>query len=208
MATSIYHITCIDNLEPIARRGELLCDAEVRRLRIASTRIGHENLKDRRMLVPVPVGPQGALGDYVPFFFGPRPPMLYSIANGYVEGFQGTQSDVAHLVTTAEVAEANGLGFAFTNGHAVMAMSDFFDDLSDLPEIDWRLMGDRYWFDTAEDPDRKRRRQAEFLVYKAFPWRSVLSIGVKTQKAGRRAEQALEECAYRPPVSVHPEWYY
>ena len=51
-----------------------------------------------------------------------------------------------------------------------MRFTDFFDDLKDLDKIDWDLMQSRYWNDTNDDPDRKRRRQAEFLVHEFFPW--------------------------------------
>jgi hypothetical protein len=44
-------------------------------------------------------------------------------------------------------------------------LTDFYDDLNDLKEVDWNVMTLRIWKDTNDDPDRKRRRQAEFLVY-------------------------------------------
>ena len=53
-------------------------------------------------------------------------------------------------------------GFVFTDGHAIMQLSKFYDDLGYLTEIDWDIMEEKYWRDTIEDPDRKRRRQAEF----------------------------------------------
>jgi hypothetical protein len=37
-------------------------------------------------------------------------------------------------------------------------------------------MGDRYWRNTDEDGDRKRRRAAEFLVYNFFPFSLVTGI--------------------------------
>jgi hypothetical protein len=36
-----------------------------------------------------------------------------------------------------------------------------------------------YWNDTPDDPDRKRRRQAEFLVHGALPWDSVEFLAVR-----------------------------
>ncbi|UTW68357.1 DUF4433 domain-containing protein [Anaerobacillus sp. HL2] len=45
--------------------------------------------------------------------------------------------------------------------------------------MDWDVMESKYWFDTDDDPDRKRRRQAEFLVLRHFPLELVLGIGVK-----------------------------
>lgn len=48
-------------------------------------------------------------------------------------------------------------------------------------------MGERYWNDTPEDGDRKRRRQAEFLVYTSLPWRLIEEIGVISRKAAEFA---------------------
>jgi len=71
-----------------------------------------------------------------------------------------------------------GLRWVFTEGHADMGYTDFFDDFRDLIKIDWPLMEERYWHDTDDDPDRKRRRQAEFLVHQFFPWELVSYVGV------------------------------
>ena len=39
--------------------------------------------------------------DYVPFYFGPKSPMLYAIKQGKVEGYQG-QREIVYLVAAAE----------------------------------------------------------------------------------------------------------
>ncbi len=38
--------------------------------------------------------------------------------------------------------------FAFTDGHAVMDYSEFYDDLQFLNMIDWEIMQARYWNNT------------------------------------------------------------
>ena len=77
------------------------------------------------------------LSDYVPFYFAPRSPMLYAIHKGKVEGYTGGQGEVLHLVSSAEsVAGENGLDYCFTEGHAEIGFSEFFEDLTDLQRID------------------------------------------------------------------------
>ena len=88
--------------------------------------------------------------------------MLYVISRGGVEGYTDGQEPVIHLRSTAEAVKKAGLSWVFTEGHADMGYTDFFDDLKDLDKIDWDLMQARYWHDTNNDPDRTRRRQAEF----------------------------------------------
>ncbi len=89
---------------------------------------------------------------------------------------------VIHLVSSAEAVYASNQPSVFTNGHAIMTLSEFFTNLADLKEIDWDVMASRYWNDTQAHPGRKRRRQAEFLVYKFFPWSLVTEIGVLNRK--------------------------
>lgn len=97
--------------------------------------------------------------------------MLYAIHKGNVQTYTEGQKPILHLVSSAEVVQEAGLAFTFTDGHAEMDISTFFTDLNDLEKIDWDIMQSRYWYDTLKDGDRKRRRQAEFLVHSFFPWR-------------------------------------
>jgi len=174
----IYHITPIDNLESIISEGGLLAYNVMLETGTNYTNIAYENIQDRRARIRVPCGAGGVLHDYVPFYFAPRSPMLYTINRGNVPNYTQGQAALIHLVSDVEDIDARGLEFVFTDGHAVMEFTTFFDDLYDLDNIDWDVMESRYWFDTNEDNDRKRRRQAEFLVRNIFPWELITEIGV------------------------------
>ena len=206
--TAIYHITHVDNLPAILQHGGLFCDADVASRCPTHRNIGYSHIKERRLTTPVPVGPRGALGDYVPFYFAPRSPMLFVIDRGGVPAYTEGQEPVLHLVASAEAVVAARLGFAFTDGHAVMAISGYFDDLGQLPRVDWNVMGARYWNDTQADQDRKRRREAEFLVHRFFPWALVEEIGTLTPAMRERVESLLPVAGYRPRVTECPGWYY
>jgi hypothetical protein len=131
--TPIYHITPIENLRMILETGELRAKRALDQEDTGYTNIAHQTIQDRRAHTPVPCGPRGVLHDYVPFYFAPRSPMLYSISRGYVAGFASGQQSIIHLVSTAQVVRASGLGFVFTDGHGIMAITDFYDNLTDLP---------------------------------------------------------------------------
>ena len=81
-------------------------------------------------------------------------------------------------------------------------------DLAALDEIDWRLMWARYWADTDEDPDRKRRRQAEFLVHERFPVGLIVGIGVMNLQIKEEAETLIKRLGLKIPVAVKADWYY
>lgn len=207
--TLIYHITHISNLPSILKADGLWCDSSRREQGFPIIGIAHQNIKDRRAKQAVPLAARGTLADYVPFYFAPRSPMLYAIHSGAVEGYQGGQAAVLHLVSTAETASDTGRPWCFTDGHAEMGMTEFSDDLDRLGElVNFGIMQSQYWNDTPEQPDRKRRRQAEFLVHECFPWRFVHEIGVHDSGIIAKVAQILSAEKHRPPITLQPKWYY
>ena len=104
--------------------------------------------------------------------------MLYVIHKGGVDGYTEGQNPIVHLVTHIEQVVARRIPFVFTDGHADIEVSGQYTNLDDLQRVDWKLMESQYWNDTNEHPDRKRRRQAEFLVHQLCPWDLVNEIGV------------------------------
>jgi len=200
----IYHITPIDNLPGIIRAGGLFCDRDAKDVQLVN--IAHQNIKARRLRKAVPLGSGGVLADYVPFYFAPRSPMLYTINKGNVEGYTRGQEPIIHLVSSTDEVEAERLDWVFTDGHAVMDYTDFFDDFADLNKIDWPLMRSKYWFDSDDHPDRSRRRQAEFLVHDFFPWKLFSEVGVCNTATAERVNEILGDKSIR--VSVKRDWYY
>jgi hypothetical protein len=147
----IYRITSIRNLPNILKDGGLWCDRTVQQRDLAPVSIAHLHIKDRRTQKQVPCGPGGYVADYVPFYFAPRSLMLFVINRGGVEGYQGGQRPILHLVSRVEAVLEAGLLFTFTDGHAEMDISRFFTGSEDLNKIDWEIMRSHYWSDTLED---------------------------------------------------------
>jgi len=168
--------------------------------------IGHTHIKARRLNRVVPVGPRGTVGDYVPFYFAPKSPMLFAISRGNVAGYTAGQQPVIYLCSSTEAVHAAGLGWVFTEGHADMEYTDFFDDFKDLDKIDWNLMRAKYWNAIPENPDRSRRRQAEFLVRDFLPWQLVHQIAVYGNVTAAAVAQIL--AGDPPPVVIQQGWYY
>lgn len=113
--------------------------------------------------------------------------MLYSVLHN------GTnQEEIVYLVTDTAAIDRSGVPYLFTDGHAIMVISEFYSDLKELDQVDWPLMEDPFWRDTEEDPDRKRRRQAEFLVHKKVPIELFTGFAVINQKAKDKVEELLK----------------
>jgi hypothetical protein len=69
-------------------------------------------------------------------------------------------------------------------------------------------MRSSYWHDIPEYPDRKSRRQAEFLVHQAVEWTLILGIGVYNQAHLAQVNALLAHASHKPPVQVQRRWYY
>ena len=208
MPTYIYHFTHMSNLASIVESEALYCDRICQSTDLNPRNIAYSNLKERRRATQVEIAPGGTLCDYVPFYFGTRSPMLYTYSQGNVTGRRENQDEIIYLVSSAETITSLGLPFVFTDGHPVKEPRAFFDDLSQLQEVDLPLMQRKYWYDTDADPDRMRRRQAEFLVHHKFPWIAVLAVGVRTSEIRAWAVDIIQHSHHQPPCVVRPMWYY
>lgn len=204
----IYHITHYTNLPRILEAGGLLCDREGADKCLVS--IAYDDIKQRRKRTDVPCGPGGTVADYVPFYFAPRSPMLYAIHKGFVSHYTVGQREIVYIVSSVQAVQQRGLPFVFTDGHPVVRITRFFNTLDDLSQVDWQVMRSRTWYNTDADPDRKRRRQAEFLVYRFFPWEAVQMVCVLDVAMRQVVLTYLQGCAKQsaPPVYLRSSWYY
>lgn len=127
------------------------------------------------------------LGDYIPFYFGPRMPMLYVIQKGYNNVPAKNPENIVYCVTSVENMSTLTDRFVFTNGHAIDTLSEQFHDkdISNIADIiDWDAVNTKDWKKKMEtDLDVKRRMQAEFLVGEDIPYNSILGFVVYNEIA-------------------------
>ena len=105
------------------------------------------------------------LGDFIPFYFGVRMPMLYVMQHGgnYVEKATPPQN-IVYVVCKVSDIILSGVNFYFSDGHATDNLSLFYDSskVDNLPIIiDENAIKAKFWNDNL---DIKRKKQAEFLV--------------------------------------------
>ena len=156
----------------------------------------------------IPCGPGGSIHDYVSFYLGPRSPMLLQLHTGRVEGYCDGQASLIYVVSTVQAIVSARLGFVFSDGHGIAIFTKWFDNISQLFEVDWNMVYADYWMDTVEDPDRQRRKQAEFLVHRSCPWNVVTGIGVFNGAVQRRVETILYDHGEATPTEVQRGWYH
>ncbi len=205
----IYHILHWDRLPSIISDGGLWCDAEIVKRDTPGTTIGMNSIKDRRLALPLISHPGLYVGDCVPFYFCPRSVMLYMIwmANHIELSYRGGQVPILHLgadlrqaVTWADGHEQR---WAFTSSNAGARYFEDYANLDDLSSLDWDAIEANNW-----SGDRKRGKQAEFLLEHFFPWELVSRIGVYSAGIRDRVLQVLQAAGHRPTVEIKPGWYY
>lgn len=207
--TLICRITHFDNLDGILRRKGIYAPKFQPNDGIGFKEIHHVGIQSQRAVTKVTCGPCGYIHDYVPFYFSPRSPMLYAIYKNNVDGYNEGQKPVIYICSYAETIEQQGGCFVFTDGHAIMApLTHFYDDLKDLNKLHWDIIRGKYWFDNEKYPDRKRRRQAEFLVHKFFPLKCIVEIIVFDKDMEKLVNLKLNEHNIKLPVKTDRKWYY
>jgi len=116
------------------------------------------------------------LGEYIPFYFGVRTPMLYVVQNGYNMVLPTPAEKIVYCVSSIQKIIDQHLDFVFTDGHAVDVFSSQYTiaDIQNINTIlDKNAINAKYWKDE-NDLDLKRRKEAEFLVLGDISKESIL----------------------------------
>jgi hypothetical protein len=206
----IYHIVHVDKLSAIIADQRLHCDSTIVNMNPSGTTIGMGTIKQRRFELPVKCYSGAMVADFVPFYFCPRSVMLYVIhcANSPELAYKGGQGPIVHLEAdlNSVIAWANGVNqsWAFSGSNAGAAYTSFWNDVNQLQQLNWPHIAATQW----SQADVKEDKQAEFLMYKSFPWHLVERIGVRTLPIHNQVHNALIPAAHKPQVAIMPGWYY
>lgn len=205
----IFHITHVENLARILDHHALVSHNGCRHGGIEYRRIGDASLKDTRSSFPVRVPPYGCLGDYVPFYLGPRSPMQYRIHQRSVAGYEGTEHDVIFLVSSLESLRRCGRPCVHTDGQANAHRTRHVEGLEEVAAtVDWTVIRGKWWHNTDQYPDRQRRRSAEVLVHRRCPLSVIEGIAVANNTVVKRVASVLEARQVALPTVERPGWYY
>lgn len=207
----IYHITHVNNLESIIEDRYLWSDAQVHKRNFNKTQIGMSGIKRRRLEeLEVGCNPGTKVGEYVPFYFCPRSIMLYMIycGNHPELDYKKGQTLIVHLQCdlhkAVNWANRNDIKWAFTTSNAGARFTEFFNNLSDLNQVNWEAVNSSDF----RDSEIKDGKQAEFLMFDSFPWELIEFIGVYSQSIKTKVDDVLLHACHRPAVSIRPQWYY
>ena len=141
----LFRLTHIDNLPTLLKRGELHAPNYCSEDGLSYRTIHDEQIQARRHERMIPCSRQGTVHDYLPFYLGPRSPMLYKLASGGVEGYDEGQAPLVYLVAWASDVQQAELNFAFSDGHGIAAFTRWFDDVAKLDQLDWPTIYSKEW---------------------------------------------------------------
>jgi hypothetical protein len=197
----IYHITDVTNLPSILAAGGLRSDAA---MSTASHQvIGYNHIKERR-LKEIQVACCGGrfVGEFVPFYFCPRSPMLYTINQGNTGLSPACQSSIVHLVSTVALALGVGRDWAVSDGNAGARHTSFYANLNALDSLDWAAIRATDW------RGRIHEKSAEFLVADFFPLTGIETIGCHNSTIVQQVQSIIAHHGWLPALNVEPNWYY
>ena len=136
------------------------------------------------------------LSEYIPFYLGPRSPMLYVIQNGY-NGVQRVNADqIVYCVIRLEDIVNSKKECIFTDGHALSGLTNFYEK-ERLGQINTIVSYDDVYssqWNIESDLDLKRRKEAELLIRNDLEPRFVRGYVVYNTTAKQRLESfGIEE---------------
>lgn len=197
-----FRITHIDNIPHIFKCGIVKADSPLRDANYVC--IGDSQIIGLRGEMDV----KGyCIGDYIPFYFGPRSPMLYVIQHGY-NGVKRVEPDkIVYCVIRLDDLISNDVDCIFTDGHALSFLTSFYtkDKLSILDKI--VAYDDVYssQWNSDEDLDLKRRKEAELLVKNDLPVQFLKGLVVYSNEA---KNVLVENGVADNLIVVKPSYYF
>ncbi len=211
----VYRLTHIDNIPHILKNGitgknspkanphfvsigdfSLISNRENKIIRIDNGDFLADNVKTIK------------LGDYTPYYFGIKMPMLYVIQNGgnfVPRAFPA--SKIVYLAIEIVDIENLGLELYFSDGHATDNYTSFYEKeyLAQIDNIiDWVAIRSRYW-GGEENLSLKRKKQAELLVGGDIPTEAISVFGCYNEES---REALVHMGVGSDKIKIVPKAYY
>lgn len=168
--------------------------------------IGDSSIISTRTSKPVEVM-RKMIGDFIPFYFSNRTPMLYVIHYGLNGVKKVVPNNMVYCVTSIQEVIEAGNNFIFTNGHGNNNLTEFFKS-SQIDEIDkivdFRAVREKNWKDEY-DTDLKRRKEAEFLILGDLPPEFIAGFVVYDESA---KEKLLQWGVKENQVAIKKDFYF
>lgn len=184
MSIRIYRMTHIDNIPHILTNGITHKTSPNRNPNYVG--IGSVSIINTRDSTTCSKGRN--LGDYIPFYFWYKSPMLLWIQTGYGDATACPPEEIVYMVLWTQSIINVNLDYIFTDAHAVSGLTRFYDssNIQNIQNIlDWEAVRSTYW-GGEENRELKLKKEAEFLVYGDIPYNAIAGFVVYNEAAKQR----------------------
>ena len=147
------------------------------------------------------------IGDFIPFYFGPRSPMLYVIQHGY-NGVKRIEAEkIVYCVIKLDDIIRDCIKCVFTDGHVLNSLTQVItgDNLGHINDyVKYSDVFASRW-DDDDDLDLKRRKEAELLLQNDLPVQYIRGFVVYNDEA----KQLLHSFGVEEKmIAVRPRYYF
>ena len=188
----IFHFTDIHNLDSIIKNG-LLCPNLKKEKKIEHKNIANMTIQARRAKVDVPVGPEGKIHDYVPFYFSSINPMLLTLLNQK----NVDQNHIIYLCLKIDRLDDKDTVFTDASANRI-EMPVFYSDTDHLNQLNWELIDSKKWGTSSEED--KHKKMAEALIHHKIDIDDIDGIVVYNEGVKKAVEHVFKENGKKPPV--------
>ena len=199
----IYRMTHLDNIAHIIRYG--ITHKNSPNASKAYTPIGDTSIINTRNTHKLENGLY--LGNYIPFYFGKRSPMLYVIQNGFNGVTAVEASAIVYCVSSVQQVIDAKIDFIYTDGHATDNFTEIYKstDIDTIQnQVDFKAINKKFWKDE-NDLDLKRRKEAEFLILQDLSFDNILGFVTFDEKA---KEKLIQQGIDSDKVVIRPHFYF
>ena len=202
----IFRITHVDNLSWILANGLHCRNAQI--LDPNFVEIGRPEIITLRKPRAVNTPPGGTLGDYVPFYFTPRSPMLMNIRTGWDGLTKRPMRDIAILFTSHRRLRESGIPFVFSDRNSTLATAKFHEDEDTaLNQLSWPLWRASDFKRDNARPDKIERYMAESLVYQQVPINALEGIALHTEARKTEVGALVANAGANIQTYLKQGWY-
>ncbi len=189
------HMTHINNIESIIRDGELRSFNLMAQTKYES--LANEDVQRGRANKTIPPTKR-PLHDYVPLYFGNRTPM--------VAWNQERNEEMVFMRFSLNIFARGDIVFTDGNARSSVTVFRVYSQVTDLEILDRKAINTVKY---ANNPELKRRKQAEILVPDKLPLTYLVDFICYSENAKWSLLETLKHCDKKYNVQVLPgSWYF
>ena len=190
----IYRMTHIENIPHILKHGITHKDSPNANTDYVT--IGDKSLIDTRAAKIVSISNGNrfqsferiTLGDFIPFYFGVRMPMLFVIQRGWNGVKMTLPENIIYMACKLSDIIQSGITYYFSDRHAIDGFASFYNSqkITNLPTIiNWNAVKSSYW-GGEENLETKKQKEAEFLLADDIPFKYLYGFVCYNEPAKQR----------------------